>query len=215
MSDFQAGPDWWLASDGKWYPPQSAEVLATVERPWWKKKRFLFPAGTVLLLTPLLSATPSEAPQERTIDLAAAKDEAPLETTTSEVITRTEPTTAPPATAPPTTATPTTLPPTTAAPTPAAPTTTARPTTTAPPPTQPPTTAAPRPASPPTPPPTTAAAVQTQQCTPGYDPCIPPGSDVDCEGGQGNGPRYTGRVTVSGSDPYDLDRDGDGVGCES
>jgi hypothetical protein len=23
VSDFQQGPDWWLASDGKWYPPQS------------------------------------------------------------------------------------------------------------------------------------------------------------------------------------------------
>lgn len=23
MSDSQTGPDWWLASDGKWYPPQS------------------------------------------------------------------------------------------------------------------------------------------------------------------------------------------------
>ena len=24
MSDTQQGPGWWLASDGKWYPPQSA-----------------------------------------------------------------------------------------------------------------------------------------------------------------------------------------------
>jgi hypothetical protein len=24
MSDVSQGPDWWLASDGKWYPPQSA-----------------------------------------------------------------------------------------------------------------------------------------------------------------------------------------------
>jgi hypothetical protein len=39
---------------------------------------------------------------------------------------------------------------------------------------------------------------------------------VDCAGGGGNGPRYvTGPVTVSGSDPYDLDRDGDGIGCEN
>jgi hypothetical protein len=27
-------------------------------------------------------------------------------------------------------------------------------------------------------------------CTAGYSPCIPPGSDVDCAGGSGNGPRY-------------------------
>lgn len=27
MSDFQQAPDWWLASDGKWYAPQPAEPL--------------------------------------------------------------------------------------------------------------------------------------------------------------------------------------------
>jgi len=49
----------------------------------------------------------------------------------------------------------------------------------------------------------------------GYDPCIPPGGDVDCAGGSGDGPRYVeGPVEVTGSDPYDLDRDGDGVGCD-
>jgi len=57
-------------------------------------------------------------------------------------------------------------------------------------------------------------APPVEDCTPGYSPCIPPGSDVDCAGGSGNGPRYTGRVTVTGSDPYDLDRDGNGVGCQ-
>ncbi len=58
--------------------------------------------------------------------------------------------------------------------------------------------------------------VQSQtNCTPGYSPCIAQGSDVDCAGGSGNGPRYvSGPVYVTGSDPYDLDRDGDGVGCE-
>jgi hypothetical protein len=49
----------------------------------------------------------------------------------------------------------------------------------------------------------------------GYDPCITPGDDVDCASGSGNGPRYVdGPVYVTGSDPYDLDRDGDGVACE-
>jgi hypothetical protein len=53
-------------------------------------------------------------------------------------------------------------------------------------------------------------------CTAGYRPCIAPGSDVDCAGGSGNGPRYVrGPVYVTGSDPYDLDRDGDGVACET
>jgi hypothetical protein len=49
----------------------------------------------------------------------------------------------------------------------------------------------------------------------GYSPCLPPGPDVDCAGGSGDGPRYvTGPVYVNGSDPYDLDGNGDGVGCE-
>jgi hypothetical protein len=52
-------------------------------------------------------------------------------------------------------------------------------------------------------------------CTPGYDPCIPPGPDVDCAGGSGNGPRYVqGPVRVTGPDTYGLDRDGNGIGCE-
>ena len=113
-----------------------------------------------------------------------------------------------PTTAPPT---PTRVPPT---PTAVPPTSTAvPPTATAVPPTAVP------PTSPPVPPPPTAAPQPvappaSQDCTPGYDPCIPLGPDVDCAGGSGNGPRYVGRVTVTGSDPYDLDRDNDGVGCE-
>ena len=46
--------------------------------------------------------------------------------------------------------------------------------------------------------------------------CVPVASDVDCEGGSGNGPAYVrGPVYVVGVDIYDLDRDGDGVACES
>lgn len=54
-------------------------------------------------------------------------------------------------------------------------------------------------------------------CTAGYSPCLPPASDYDCAGGSGDGPYYTepGVVyTVSGSDPYGLDADNDGSGCE-
>ncbi|MEZ5264752.1 MAG: hypothetical protein R2755_23875 [Acidimicrobiales bacterium] len=43
-------------------------------------------------------------------------------------------------------------------------------------------------------------------------------SDVDCAGGSGDGPAYVaGPVTVLeiGVDPYGLDADDDGVGCES
>lgn len=71
--------------------------------------------------------------------------------------------------------------------------------------------------------PSVALAVHAKQqapqanCTPGYSPCIPDlGTDVDCAGGSGNGPRYVqGPVRVTGSDPYGLDSDGDGWGCES
>jgi hypothetical protein len=51
-------------------------------------------------------------------------------------------------------------------------------------------------------------------CTPGYSPCLPPASDYDCYGGTGDGPDYTGPVRVTGSDPYGLDYDYDGFGCE-
>ena len=54
-------------------------------------------------------------------------------------------------------------------------------------------------------------------CDPNYSgACVPIASDVDCEGGKGNGPSYVrGPVYVIGTDIYDLDRDGNGIGCES
>jgi len=53
-------------------------------------------------------------------------------------------------------------------------------------------------------------------CDPNYTPCVPIASDVDCAGGSGNGPAYVqGPVHVIGTDIYDLDRDGDGVGCDT
>ena len=64
----------------------------------------------------------------------------------------------------------------------------------------------------------TAKPAQRRQgrgpCTPGYSPCLPPAPDYDCSGGTGNGPEYTGTVRVTGSDPYDLDADNDGTGCD-
>jgi hypothetical protein len=67
---------------------------------------------------------------------------------------------------------------------------------------------------PPPPPPTTTAP--EPDCTPGYDPCIPPGPDVDCAGGSGNGPRYVeGPIYVTGDDPYGLDSNHDGIACAS
>jgi hypothetical protein len=54
------------------------------------------------------------------------------------------------------------------------------------------------------------------ECDPNYaGACVPIDSDVDCAGGSGNGPSYVqGPVRVVGSDIYDLDRDGDGIGCD-
>ena len=52
-------------------------------------------------------------------------------------------------------------------------------------------------------------------CNLSYSPCVPSASDVDCSGGSGDGPSYVaGPVRVLGSDPYDLDSDGDGWGCD-
>jgi hypothetical protein len=93
-------------------------------------------------------------------------------------------------------------------------TTTEERTTTTPPPTTA-TTAAPTTTAPPPPPPPPTTAAPASNCTPGYDPCVPQASDVDCAGGSGNGPEYvSGPVRVTGSDPYGLDADGDGLGCE-
>jgi hypothetical protein len=59
-----------------------------------------------------------------------------------------------------------------------------------------------------------ASTTVISNCTPGYSPCLPPASDYDCIGGTGDGPAYTGLVRVTGSDPYGLDADNDGYGCE-
>lgn len=129
--------------------------------------------------------TQSPDPQE---DVA---EKLPRATTTMRPATTLAPATTVP-TFPPTT--------TTAAPT----TTTAAPTTT------PRVTAAPTTAAPP-------AAGSGEDCHPSYSGvCLPFTSDVDCAGGSGNGPEYTSakNIRVVGPDEYDLDRDGNGLGCE-
>jgi resuscitation-promoting factor RpfB len=63
----------------------------------------------------------------------------------------------------------------------------------------------------------TKQVARTQSnCDPNYSgACVPISSDVDCGGGSGNGPAYVyGTVRVIGADIYDLDRDGNGYGCE-
>ena len=52
-------------------------------------------------------------------------------------------------------------------------------------------------------------------CTPGYSPCLPPRPDYDCANRPGDGPGYAkGYYSVETPDPYDLDYDNDGLGCE-
>lgn len=62
-----------------------------------------------------------------------------------------------------------------------------------------------------------APAAAAQDCHPSYEgACVPVDvSDVDCAGGEGNGPYYVrGPIYVVGPDEYELDRDGDGIACE-
>ncbi len=64
-------------------------------------------------------------------------------------------------------------------------------------------------------PPTEPAPTQPEGCDPNYSPCVPIARDVDCADGDGNGPAYVrGPVRIIGEDIYDLDGDGDGIGCE-
>jgi hypothetical protein len=82
---------------------------------------------------------------------------------------------------------------------------------TSPPPTAPPKAPLPPPRT--SPPPT----APPKNCDPAYpDQCLQDGiGDWDCAGGSGNGPNYVeGSLTVRPPDPFDLDRDHDGVGCE-
>jgi hypothetical protein len=61
-----------------------------------------------------------------------------------------------------------------------------------------------------------ASAEESSECDPNYaGACLDPNaSDYDCADGSGNGPDYTGTVTVVGEDHYGLDADSDGIGCE-
>ena len=70
----------------------------------------------------------------------------------------------------------------------------------------------------PEPPPSPEPRMAGPDCTPGYDPCLPDfgaGTDYDCVGGPGDGPYYSGKVSVWGFDPYKLDADKNGLGCEA
>jgi endonuclease YncB( thermonuclease family) len=60
----------------------------------------------------------------------------------------------------------------------------------------------------PTPQPKPTTDTSGDNCMPGYSPCLPIVDDLDC-GDIGH------PVTVTGTDPYRLDADGDGIGCDA
>jgi hypothetical protein len=62
-----------------------------------------------------------------------------------------------------------------------------------------------------------ASASKKRNCHPNYKwKCLKRNAgDYDCAGGSGNGPNYvSGPVKVVGADPFRLDADHDGLGCE-
>ncbi|ADP84677.1 hypothetical protein FraEuI1c_6707 [Pseudofrankia inefficax] len=70
----------------------------------------------------------------------------------------------------------------------------------------------------PAPAPPATTAPPPANCDPAYpDNCLHDGiGDYDCAGGSGNGPNYvSGPIRVLPPDPFGLDGDGDGIGCQS
>jgi len=59
-----------------------------------------------------------------------------------------------------------------------------------------------------------ALAEAAPGCDPNYSGCVPIASDVDCIGGDGDGPEYVGQVQVAGTDHYGLDADNTGLTCD-
>ena len=80
--------------------------------------------------------------------------------------------------------------------------------------------APPAPAAPPAPPPVALPIARPEPrppitnggCDPNYSGCVPIASRVDCAGQGGQGPLFVrGPLRVTGTDVYELDRDGDGL----
>lgn len=179
-------------------------------------KPLLIGAGVVvglLVISGILSGRGTPAPATSTAATAATGAAlGPQAATTSAAPTTTTP--APAVAAPPAASEQTVV-----AAAPAAPAATRAVATTpkpAPPAAQPPAAQAPA-AQPPAPKPPVAAAPAAPAggCNSNYSGCVPIASDVDCQGGSGNGPAYVkGPVQVTGTDVYGLDSDNDGTGCE-
>ncbi len=78
----------------------------------------------------------------------------------------------------------------------------------------------PSPSPSPTPPPPATTVLATAQCHTAYTvACIDPlATDVDCAGGEGDGPAFTTATNFPllnvANDPFGLDRDHNGLGCD-
>jgi hypothetical protein len=65
------------------------------------------------------------------------------------------------------------------------------------------------------PPPPAREPAASSGCNSNYSGCVPIASDVDCAGGEGDGPAYlSGTARVVGRDVYGLDRDKNGIACD-
>ena len=115
-ADTPQGPDWWIATDGKWYPPprtlqqpfgangaQGTKTPTPVYKRWW-----FWAAAAAVVLIVIIAATASASKKNNAANTAttvtAAPSVAPSATGASPTATAAPATTAPPATAPPTTA---------------------------------------------------------------------------------------------------------------
>lgn len=173
-------------------PPEAQGALQRAWAAFRSWPRWAQITAWVALVFVVLAAFGDES-NERNVATGPASDADPAEEVSQVTTTTLRPTTTRP---PSTTTVPTT--------------TTVAPITTAAPSTIPPVVAPPPPAAPP-------PAEEADGCHPSYEgACLPFASDVDCAGGSGNGPEYTAakNIRVVGPDAYDLDRDGNGLGCE-
>ena len=115
-ADTPQGPDWWVATDGKWYPPPrtlqqpyGADGAPVTETPTPVYKRWWFwAAAAAVVLIVIIAATASASKKNNASTSATtvttAPAVAPSATSASPAATAAPATTAPPATAPPTTA---------------------------------------------------------------------------------------------------------------
>ena len=114
-ADTPQGPDWWVATDGKWYPPPrttqlyqadgaaGAEAATPIYKRWW-----FWAAAAAVVLIVIIAATTSASKKNNAATTATtvttAPPVAPSATSASPTATAAPATTAPPATAPATTA---------------------------------------------------------------------------------------------------------------